>query len=41
MYRKNDDKNILNIVLIFVFVLDNLRSLIKGLVRELISGLCI
>lgn len=34
MYRKNDDKNILNIVLIFVFVLDNLRSLIKGLVRE-------
>lgn len=34
MYRKDDDKNILNIVLIFVFVLDNLRSLIKGLVRE-------
>lgn len=26
MHRKNDDKNILNIVLIFAFVSDNLRS---------------
>lgn len=32
--EKNDDKNILNIVLIFAFVSDNLRSLTKGLVRE-------
>lgn len=34
MCRKNDDKNILDIVLIFAFVSDNLRSLTKGLVRE-------
>lgn len=34
MHRKNDDKNILNIVLIFAFVSDNLRSLTKGLVRD-------
>lgn len=40
MHRKNDDKNILNIVLIFAFVSDNLRSLTKGLVRESTSGLC-
>lgn len=32
--EKNDDKNILNIVLIFAFVSDNLRSPTKGLVRE-------
>lgn len=38
--EKNDDKNILNIVLIFAFVSDNLRSLTKGLVRESTSGLC-